>query len=125
MVAASGIDLCLLTRLQECVRIVTRKDLPAAFERMARERFRALLVLSDDPMTFTRRAQVAALAQKNRIPAMYGVSEFVEQGGLISYGENYASSYRSTASHVIKVLSGARPADLPVERPTKFELVRP
>ena len=113
------------TRSVELVRIDVGgpADLPAAFERMARERFRALLVLSDDPMTFTRRAQVAALAQKNRIPAMYGVSEFVEQGGLISYGENYASSYRSTASHVIKVLSGARPADLPVEQPTKFELV--
>ena len=90
---------------------------------MARERIRALLVLSDDPMTFTRRTQVAGLAQKYRIPTIYGVSEFVEQGGLISYGENYASSYRSSAAHVSKVLGGMRPADLPVEQPTKFELV--
>lgn len=98
-------------------------ELPAAFERMAKERFRALLVLGDDPMTFTRRPQVVALAQKSGIPAIFGVSEFVEQGGLMSYGENYSSSYRSTASHVSKVLAGSRPADLPVERPTKFELV--
>lgn len=98
-------------------------DLPAAFERMERQRIRALLVLSDDPRTFTRRADVASIAQKYRIPAIYGVSEFVEQGGLMSYGENYASSYRSTAAYVSRVLSGARPADLPVEQPTKFELV--
>ena len=98
-------------------------ELPAVFERMARKRMRALLVLPDDPMTFTRRVAVAELAQKYRIPAIYGVSEFVEQGGLMSYGENYASSYRSTAAHVSRVLSGVRPADLPVEQPTKFEFV--
>ncbi len=98
-------------------------ELPAAFERMANERFRALLVLGDDPMTFTRRALVVALAQKSGIPTIFSVSEFVEQGGLMSYGENYSSSYRSTASHVSKVLAGSRPAELPVERPTKFELV--
>ena len=100
-----------------------RGDLPAAFERMAGQRVRALLVLSDDPMTFTRRTEVAGLAQKYRIAAIYGVSEFVEQGGLMSYGENYASSYRGVAAYVSRVLSGARPADLPVEQPTKFELV--
>ena len=98
-------------------------ELPAAFERIAQERLRALLVLPDDPLTFTRRVEVVGLAQKFGIPTIYGVSEFVEQGGLMSYGENYASSYRSTATHVGKVLSGARPADLPVEQPTKFELV--
>lgn len=98
-------------------------ELPAAFEKMARQRIRALLVLSDDPMTFTRRVEVAGLAKKYRIAAIYGVSEFVEQGGLMSYGENYASSYSSTAAYVSRVLSGARPADLPVEQPTKFELV--
>ncbi len=98
-------------------------ELPTAFERMAKERFRALLVLGDDPMTFTGRAQVVALARKSGIPAIFGVSEFVEQGGLMSYGENYSNSYRSTASHVGKVLAGSRPAELPVERPTRFELV--
>ena len=103
--------------------IASASDFPAAFEKMERERFRALLVLGDDPTSFTARAQVAALAQKFRIPAIYSVSEFVEQGGLMSYGENYRSSVRSTASHVGKVLAGARPADLPVEQPTTFEFV--
>ncbi len=98
-------------------------EIPTAFERMAKERLRALLVLGDDPMTFTRREHVVALAQKGGISTIFGVSEFVEQGGLMSYGENQASSYRSTASHVSKVLAGSRPAELPVERPTKFELV--
>lgn len=113
------------TRGVELVRIdvSSADELPGAFERMAQERFRGLLVLPDDPLTFTRRAEVAALAQKHRIPAIYGVSEFVEQGGLMSFGENYASSYRSTAAHVRRVLGGVSPADLPVERPTNFELV--
>jgi putative ABC transport system substrate-binding protein len=114
--AARGVELARID-------IAASSELPAAFERMARERVRGVLVLSDDPLTFTRRADVAELARKLRVPAIYGASEFVENGGLMSYGENYADSYRSTAAYVGKVLAGARPGDLPIERPTRFELV--
>lgn len=103
--------------------VAGRDDLSGAFDRIGRERFRAVLVLSDDPMTFSSREQVSAHAARIRVPAIYGMSEFVEQGGLMSYGENYAGSYRATAAHVSKVLAGARTADLPVEQPTRFELV--
>lgn len=99
------------------------KDFPAAFETIARERLGGLLVLPDDNMTMNFRAQLVELATKHRVPAFYGVREFVDQGGLMSYGENVASSYRSTAAHVGKVLAGAKPADLPVEQPTRFEFV--
>ena len=99
------------------------KDFPAAFETIARERLGGLLVLPDDNMTLNTRVQLVALAVKDRLPTVYGVREFVVQGGLMSYGENLASSHRSTAAHVAKVLAGAKPADLPVEQPTRFEFV--
>lgn len=102
---------------------VRGEDLPAAFERMAQGRAGALFVLPDDPMSLLNRARIIALAQQARLPALYGASEFAESGGLMSYGENVGDSARQSARHVDKLLKGANAATLPVEQPTRFELV--
>jgi putative ABC transport system substrate-binding protein len=76
-----------------------------------------------DDRTIEHRKQIAEFAIKHRLPSMFGWSEYVEAGGLISYGPNRAESLRRVAVYVDKILKGAKPADLPVEQPTKFELV--
>jgi putative ABC transport system substrate-binding protein len=86
------------------------------------ERPDALFVLPD-PVTLIERKQIAELAAKHRLPAMYGFKEFVESGGLMSYGTMQTDLFRRAAAHVDKVLRGARPADVPVEQATLFELV--
>ncbi len=98
------------------------EDLDTAFLAMSRGQAGAVLVLAD-PMTFVHRAKIARLAAKYRLPGMYGLREYAEAGGLISYWPNTAASFRRAASYVDKILKGAKPADLPVEQPTKFELV--
>jgi len=100
-----------------------RKDFGTAFDTIGRERLGALLVLPDDNMTYNLRVQLIELVQKQRIPVIFGAREFVDIGGLMSYGPSLASNYRHTAAYVDKVLTGAKPADLPVQRPTEFELV--
>lgn len=82
----------------------------------------ALLVLPD-PVLGNELAQISKLAAQNRLPAMYLRREFAETGGLLAYGPSFADNYRRAATYVDKMLRGARPADLPVEQPTKFELV--
>ena len=89
---------------------------------MTRERAGALLVLAD-PMFALHRRRIADLAVKSRLPAMYGNRPHVEAGGLMSYGANVADMFRRAATYVDKILKGAKPADLPVEQPTRFELV--
>src|SRR5258707_7189808 len=89
---------------------------------MAKERVRPLLVLSD-AMLNSHRTRLADLAARNRLPAAYGVRESVEAGGLMSYGPSFLDLFRRAAIYVDKILKGARPGDLPVEQPTKFELV--
>jgi putative ABC transport system substrate-binding protein len=74
------------------------------------------------PMFFAQRARLVDLAARQRLPAMYNAREFVQIGGLIAYGASISDSYRSAASYVDKILKGAKPSDLPVEQPTKFEL---
>lgn len=89
---------------------------------MAKERVGALLVLSD--IIFNNyQTELADLAARNRLPATYGVRESVEAGGLMSYGPSFLDFYRRSTAYVDKILNGAKPADLPVEQPTKFELV--
>jgi putative ABC transport system substrate-binding protein len=81
------------------------------------------LVVFDDPVLWSHRKQIVALASSARLPAVYGYSEFVDDGGLLSYGPHRPELYRRTASYVDRILKGANPADLAVERPVKFELV--
>jgi ABC-type uncharacterized transport system substrate-binding protein len=82
----------------------------------------ALLTLTDT-LTMTHQSQIVELAAKRRLPAMFQTGDFVDAGGLISYGPNDADLFRRTATYVDKILKGAKPADLPVQQPTKFELV--
>jgi putative ABC transport system substrate-binding protein len=89
---------------------------------MARPQVDALIAV-EDQMTFIGRARIVAFAAMSRLPAMYGFRDFVEAGGLMSYGTDRRDLFRRSAGYVHKILRGARPADLPVEPPTKFELV--
>src|SRR3954452_9447402 len=72
---------------------------------------------------FAERKRIVELAGKNRLPAIYFQKEFVDEGGLMSYGPDYTDLFRRSAHYVDKILKGAKPADLPVEQPTNFELV--
>jgi putative ABC transport system substrate-binding protein len=74
-------------------------------------------------MFFSERRRLVDLAAKNRLPAVYAQREFIDAGGLMAYGANLADLFRRAATYVDKILKGAKPADLPVEQPTKFELV--
>jgi len=74
-------------------------------------------------VTNANRARIASLAAGHRLPGMYPDSEYVEAGGLMSYAPNYSDQHRRVATVVDKILKGAKPADLPIEQPTKFELV--
>lgn len=82
----------------------------------------ALLVVDDTVFT-TQRARIAEIALKNRLPTMYGLREMVEAGGLMTYGPDYGDLYRRAAEYVQKILQGAKPSDLPVQRPNKFEFI--
>ena len=81
------------------------------------------LVILEDPLTFSQRSEIATLASRLRLPAVYGYREFAEAGGLMSYGTNHGTQWRRGAEIVDLILKGAKPADIPVEQPTKFELV--
>ena len=89
---------------------------------MASEHADALVVIPSG-LFFSHRRQLATLAVQHRLPAMFLEREFVEAGGLMAYGPSLAALSRRAATYVHKILQGAKPADLPVEQPTKFELV--
>jgi putative ABC transport system substrate-binding protein len=97
-------------------------EIDSAFAAMTRERAGALIVLLD-VMFAEHRARIADLAAKHRLPAVYGLQEYAEVGGLMVYGSSFVDRFRRAAIFVDKILKGAKPADLPVEQPTKFELV--
>ena len=97
-------------------------DFEKAFSEMTRARVEALTVLSS-PRFVMERQHLAAVAAKSRLPAVYPWRQAVESGGLMSYGPNARDLFRRAAAYVDKILKGRKPADLPVEQPTKFELV--
>ena len=98
------------------------EDLERAFDAATRQRAGALLV-GQDGFTLANQRTIAELAAKHRLPAIYGAGEFVASGGLISYSVSYPPLYYRAASFVNKIFKGAKPGDIPVEQPTKFELV--
>jgi putative tryptophan/tyrosine transport system substrate-binding protein len=97
-------------------------DLNTALEAAMREKANALITV-EDPLTVNYRMQIADFAVKNRLPTMSGLREYVEAGGLLSYGPALDDLYRRAAGYIDKILKGAKPSELPVEQPTKFELV--
>jgi ABC-type uncharacterized transport system substrate-binding protein len=98
------------------------KDIETAFRAAGKERTDAVLLLGS-PVLISQRRQVTDLAITSRLPAIYGNSEWVEAGGLMSYGVSITDLARRAASYVDKILKGAKPADLPIEQPKKFELI--
>jgi len=111
---ASGLEVITLE-------IQRSEDVAPAFEAL-NDPIGALYVCSD-PLTLTNRIRINTLALSARLPTIYGVREFVEAGGLMSYGPNFLDLYRRAASYVDKILRGTKPADIPVEQPTKFDFI--
>jgi putative ABC transport system substrate-binding protein len=97
-------------------------DIDKAFQALANDRVQAAVVLIND-MFFNERQRIAALAAAARLPTIYGFRAHVDAGGLISYGVNLPANFHRAATYVVKILKGAKPGDLPVEFPTKLELV--
>ena len=88
-----------------------------------KDRAEALYVIGSDPLVTTKRIAISTLAAAARLPTMNSAREYVEAGGLVSYGPNWADLFWRAGNYVDKILRGAKPADIPVEQPTKFELV--
>jgi putative ABC transport system substrate-binding protein len=101
---------------------VRRRDFTGAFQTASKARLNALITI-DNALTLFHRKQIADLAIKNLLPSMYETSDYVDAGGLMSYAASDANLFRRAAVFVDKILKGAKPADLPVEQPTKFELI--
>jgi putative ABC transport system substrate-binding protein len=97
-------------------------DIQTAFQDARKARADAVLVLAGSILN-SHRTQVVELVIKSRLPAIYPYPEYLEDGGLITYSVSFTDLFRRTATYVDKILKGAKPADLPVEQPTKFELI--
>jgi len=102
--------------------VLDPKDIETAFGPARKGRVDAVVVLSS-PILLSQRAQLAELAVKSRLPVIHANTEYVEAGGLMVYGTNFPDLFRRAATYVDKILKGAKPADLPIEQPTKFEFV--
>src|SRR4029453_17316253 len=110
-------------RLQlQSLEVRSANDFDIAFKAALRERAQALIP-SGEPLINTQLKRIVEFPAKNRLPAIYAGPEVVDAGGLMSYAPNYTDQYRRAAVYVDKILKGAKPADLPVEQPTKFEFV--
>ena len=99
------------------------EDFDRAFSTITSWRAQALMLPGVNPVGFANRARIVSFAQSNRLPSMFPTKEYVDSGGLMSYGPSLADLLRRAAGYVDKILKGAKPADLPVQQPTKFELV--
>ncbi len=99
-----------------------REELERVLSSIGKERLQALLEVAD-PLTFFNRGLITETAAKHKLPAMYSFGEWVDAGGLMSYGTSFPDLFRRAATYVDKILKGAKPAELPVEQPIKFELV--
>jgi putative tryptophan/tyrosine transport system substrate-binding protein len=106
----------------EALAVREPKDLDGIFSEMIRKRPDALFVITD-PLTQLNRKQLVELAAKSRLPAMYENSPYVDDGGLMAYGPSQAENLQRALHHVDKILKGAKPAELPIEQPTKFEFI--
>jgi putative ABC transport system substrate-binding protein len=113
--AALGVQL-------QAVKVGSPEEFEDAFQLAARERVGGLIVLPS-PLTNRHLGTLVALAARTRLPAMYPLREYAHAGGLMVYGPSIPDMYRRAATYVDKILKGAKPADLPVEQPTRFELV--
>jgi putative ABC transport system substrate-binding protein len=102
--------------------VLRAKDIETAFRAAGKGRAEAVLVFAG-PVLNSYRTQIANLAAKNQLPAIYERAEFMEAGGLMFYGASISAMFRRAATYVDKILKGTKPADLPVEQPTKFELI--
>jgi len=109
-------------RLQS-VEVSHADDLARAFSAITEARAEAMIVITPNAATFANRGRLVTFAQKNRVPCMYGQLDYVDGGGLMAYGVARGEAWRRAATYVDKILKGAKPSDLPVEQPTKFELV--
>ena len=98
------------------------EEIENAFAAIAKERVSAVMVASD-AILFGQRQRIAELALNNRLPTMFSLREYAEAGGLMSYGENIAEFFRRSAFYVDKIFKGAKPGELPIEQPTRFNLV--
>ena len=98
------------------------KGIEQAFGEIARQHADGVVVFPD-PLTFSNEVPITGFALQNRIPALYGAAEFVHAGGFMSYGPSYQEMFRRGANYVDQILKGAKPGDLPIEQPTRFELV--
>jgi putative tryptophan/tyrosine transport system substrate-binding protein len=114
--------LALKLKLEEIETQVDAKGLESAFKTAKQKQVNAIMTTTT-PLFFAERKRIVELAGKNRLPAIYAQKEFVDEGGLMSYGADYVDLYRRAAVYVDKILKGAKPADLPVQQATKFEFV--
>jgi putative ABC transport system substrate-binding protein len=104
------------------LRVRKTEDLTSAFEAMAKARVDAVFVVHS-PYIYRERRAIATLALKHRIPGMFGATEYAEDGGLVSYAPNYADLFRRAAGYLDRIVKGAKPGDLPIEQPTRLDLV--
>jgi len=107
----------------QSVEVSSDEDLDRGFSAVMAQHAQALILPAGNAVAFSKRVEIASFAQRNRLPAMYPNKDYMDAGGLMSYGPSLSAMYHRAAIYVDRILKGAKPADLPVERPTKFELV--